>query len=214
MTEIYTTFKIIEDEFGTEFTDSTDPSRKAILRYIAEAEDLIDDHAGRTWATTPVEDEVKDFDGGSHILFPAGVTSVEKIEFRIPPTGAWTELESTDFVLYPEFSWVERDLYQARNWPVRGQKTLRVSYTLGDSDNIPRHIKQLAADIVVSRVIRKAMQQEASIVGGEIQVGPIRLRGSPQSLVDRINRLDDSVELRLKELANTKAYTASEKNWY
>lgn len=210
----YTSLKIIEDEFGTEFTDRTDPSLKAIQRYIAEAEDLIDDYAGRSFKTTVVEDEVRDFDGASHISFPAGFTSVEKIEYRLPPETDWVELEGTDFVVYPEFGWVERSRETARNWPVRGQKTLRVSYTVGDDNNIPRHVRQLATDIVVTRVLRKAMQQEAQVVGGEIQVGPIRLQGSPQSLVERISRLEDSVDMRLRELANTKAYTAPEKNWY
>ena len=213
MTGKYTDLQIIEDELDATFTNETEPSEQAVLRYIKEAEARIDDTAGQRYDTHVVTDEVRDFDGQAFINTPPGLNSVQKIEWRSPPSTDWNELASDDFVVYPQFGRIERNKYKAKNWPVRGQQTLRLSYTLGDSDNIPVHIQELATDMVVYKVIKKALQQEASVSGGDIRVGPITLRGSPTSLVERVNGLKDSIKERLASLASARVYTSYDKEW-
>lgn len=213
MTGRYTDLQIIEDELDATFTNDTEPTEQAVLRYIQEAEARIDDTAGQRYDTQVIEEEVRDFDGQAFINTPSGLNSVQKIEWRSPPSTDWQELDSEDFVVYPQFGRIERNKYKAKNWPVRGQQTLRLSYTLGDSANIPLHIQELATDMVVLKVIKKAVQQEASVAGGDIRVGPITLRGSPSSLVERVRDLKESIKERLASLASAKVYTSYDKEW-
>lgn len=213
MTEKYVTVKIIEDELSADFTNTTDPSRSAVLRYIEEVQDRIDEYAGKQFSTQVVTDEVRDFDGQDYIVVPSGTTSIQSIEYKVPPSTSWETLSPDNYVFYPEFDKVEKEAYTADAWPVGGQKVLRLSYTVGDDDNIPSYVKELARDMVVLRVIKKAMQQEAQVAGGGIQVGPIRLTGTPQSVVNRVSRLEKGIHQELNNLARSKAYSSPEKNW-
>jgi hypothetical protein len=217
MTAIYITVQEVADKLRTTFGTSTEITEDVVEGWIEDAQDYIDELAGRSWqGVVAVEEELYDYDStGVIVVKRPGLVSVQSVQYT-PDSGAtWTTISPSAYVVYSDYDTIElRPSLTTGEYPVipYGQQKLRLSYTYGSSV-VPPRIKRLAEDMVVMDAVQSLVSSSANTQGGTVQVGPIRVSDPSAFSLNALKGMESSVRARLDSLSGSRIKTTIGKNF-
>lgn len=213
----YTNTDLISAELGG-FTlgTTTTPSEDDVAQWIKQAKSSIDSRTQMTFEPVTVTQELYDYSGDDYVLVLKGdpvlsITTLEYNDQNAGETPSWTaKTEDTDFYLYGDYSEVE--FIPGKFKPKSGKRRFRVTYKKGYSI-VPDDIKELATKIVAKRVVDSVINSQASVAGGSVAVGTIRVEdpsnfspAASRELQEDIDRLFDQVVGSFKVFRPTREY--------
>jgi hypothetical protein len=217
MTAIYVTVDDIESRLRTTFGTATEPTEAQITTWIEDAQDYIDELAGRTWqGSFTATNEYQDYNGENIVVVQnPGLLTVTTLEYTANNGVSWTAIPSTAYEVYSDYDSIEfkPDSVTGSTPSIpRGQKKIRLTYTYGAS-SVPPRIKRLAEDMVVLDTIESLISSSANTQGGSVQVGPIRVDDPGMFSLNAVKGIESSVSRRLDALSSSRIRTSIGKNF-
>ena len=216
MTAIYVSVDDIEARLRTTFGTATEPTETQVTTWIEDAQDYIDELAGRTWQGTATEIEYQDYNGGGVIITKKpGLQSVTTLEYTSDGGTTWNTIASTGYDLYTDYDTIELTTDTlSGSYPAipRGNKKIRLTYVYG-ATSVPPRIKSLAEDMVVMDTVKSLVNSSANTQGGAVQVGPIRVDDPSMFSLQALKGMENSIKDRLDNLSNARIKTTVGKNF-
>jgi hypothetical protein len=212
----YTTTTDVSAELGgVSISTSSTPTTATVQSWIADASDEVEQLTGRIWGISAVTSdsyEYVDYDGSGRIrLKNYPVVSIESLEYEANGLGAtsaaWSSMtegriSSTDYIIFKDEGIVMLHPSATGKQIPYGHQNVRVTYTYGHTTT-PRNIRRLTTLLVAKRYILTVANKSASVEGGSVSVGSIRVSDPTNYVLSHLGRIETEIDYLLEKVVST-----------
>ena len=192
----YTTPELVAAELRSEtFTELTEPTLATVENWILEESAKVEVIAGEIFEATDYVESI-DYVGDQYIQpshFPIiTLTSLEYDRANEHSAEDWTTLvtgKGNDYITYLE----DGEIYLSSSSYIPGHNKFKITYRAG-YETTPLNVQRLTTLMIGKRVISSLINAQTNQEGGEIQIGPIRVKDPSNFSINYINNINQEIK--------------------